>query len=122
LGLQDATSVRLLAVFVEVDTSDPIFKGFRRDEDGFYEIFSRNLLDDVLTSVPSIGEVQFDAYPSVRQNGAMMKGLLDIVNKHGKHISWGPERDWNRKLEVNWVDGALTDLPIKRLSELAVVS
>jgi hypothetical protein len=97
LGLQDATSVRLLAVFVEVDTSDPIFKGFRREEDGFYERFSRDLLDKVLMSVPSIIEVQFDAYPSVRRDGDMMRGLLGVANKYKRLVSWGPERGWNEQ-------------------------
>jgi hypothetical protein len=101
LGLQDTVSVRLLAVFVEVDTSDPIFKGFRRDEDGFYEKFSRDLLNQVLISVPSILEVQFDAYPSVREEGDMMRGLLAAANKHKKLISWGPERGWNEQQGLN---------------------
>jgi hypothetical protein len=101
LGLQDTVSVRLLAVFVEVDTSDPIFKGFRRDEDGFYENFSRDLLNQVLISVPSILEVQFDAYPSVRREGDMMRGLLAVANKHKKLISWGPERGWDEQQGLN---------------------
>ena len=101
LGLQDATSVRLLAVFIEVDTSDPIFKGFRREEDGFYERFSRDLLDEVLISVPSIIEVQFDAYPSVQKDGDMMRGLLGIANKYKKLVSWGPERGWNEHQEAS---------------------
>jgi hypothetical protein len=95
LGLQDATSVRLLAVFVEVDTSDPVFKGFRREEDGFYERFSRDLLVKVLMSVPSIIEVQFDAYPSFRRDGDMMRGLLGVANKYKTLVSCGPERGWN---------------------------
>lgn len=122
LGLRNATSVRFLTVFVEVDTTDPIFKGFRREEDGFYERFSRELLDKILVSVPSIIEVQFDAYPSVRQNGDMMRGLLEITNKHKKVISWGPERGWNERPEANWAGDTLTGPPIKMLSELTVIS
>jgi hypothetical protein len=117
LGLQDATSVRLLTVFVEVDTSNPIFKGFRRDEDGFYELFSQKLLDDVLISVPSINEVQFDAYPSVGRDGDMMRGLLEIANKHKKVISWGPERGWNEQNELHWLNETTAeDLSIKMTS------
>jgi hypothetical protein len=122
LGLQDASNVRSLNVFVEVDTSDPIFKGFRRDDDGFYERFSRDLLDNVLMCVPSIIEIQFDAYPSVRRNGAMMRGLLEIAKKHKRYISWGPERGWNENEESSWVDNTLADLAIKMLSELTVIS
>jgi hypothetical protein len=80
-----------------------IFKGFRRDEDGFYERFSRDLLNTVLMSVQSILEVQFDAYPSVRKEGDMMRGLLAVANKHKKRISWGPERGWNEQNELNWI-------------------
>lgn len=116
LGLRDATSVRLLTVFVEVDTSNPIFEGFRRNEDGFYEMFSRNLLDGVLTSVPSIIEVQFDAYLSVQKDGNMMRGLLEIANKHRKFISWGLERGWNEQQEASWADDVLTDPPTPNLS------
>lgn len=72
-------------------------KGFRREEDGFYERFSRDLLDKVLMSVPSIIEVQFDAYPSVRRDGDMMRGLLGVANKYKRLISWGPERGWNEQ-------------------------
>lgn len=97
LGLKDATSVRVLKVFVEVDTSNPIFKGFRNAIDGFYEKFSSKLLDQVLISVPSILEVQFDAYPSVDRKGEMMTGLIDVVRRHKKLISWGPERGWNEE-------------------------
>jgi hypothetical protein len=124
LGLQGATSVRLLVVFVEVDTSDPIFKGFRRDEDGFYERFSQNLLDKVLMFVPSISDVQFDAYPSVRMGGDMMGGLLGIANKHKKLVSWGPERGWNERKEVNWADQTVAEeLSVKISSlEISVIS
>jgi len=114
LGLQDATSVRLLAVFVEVDTSDAIFNGFRGEEDGFYEKFSRDLLAKVLVSVPSITEVQFDAYPSVRRDGDMMKGLLGVANKYKKLVSWGPERGWNEQQEASWADQIIAeDLSVK---------
>lgn len=124
LGLQDTTSVRVLTVFVEVDTSDPIFKGFRREEDGFYERFSRDLLEKVLMSVPSIIEVQFDAYPSVRRDGDMMRGLLGVANKCEKLVSWGPERGWNEQQEAKWADQTVVeDLSVKITSlEITVMS
>jgi hypothetical protein len=98
LGLKDAGSVRILKVLVEIDTSDPIFKGFRRGDDGYYENFSRNLLNQVLESTPSIVEIQFDAYPSVRPDGKMMKALLGVAYEHKKMVSWGPERGWKHDI------------------------
>jgi len=104
LGLKDSVSVRILKVMVQVDTSNPIFNGFRGGDDGFYETFSKNLLDQVLSSVSSIVEVQFDAWSSVQKGGAMMRALLAVANKHHKLISWGPERGWNDQKDEDWVD------------------
>jgi hypothetical protein len=125
LGLRDATDARVLHVYVEVDTSDPIFKGFRRAEDGFYENFSRNLQNQVLSSLPSIVEVQFDGYRSVQKNGNMMRGLIENATKHKKLISWGPERRWGEEDEGKWADDILmkenTTVPIA-CAEITVVS
>jgi hypothetical protein len=121
LGLKDATSVRVLKVFVEVDTSNPIFKGFRNAVDGFYEKFSSKLLDQILISVPSIFEVQFDAYPSVGREGEMMTGLIDVARRHKKLISWGPERGWNEENDDSWDGDGLVAakslrMPIRELT------
>lgn len=89
LGLKDATSVRLLQVMVELDISEPMFNGFRGGDDKFYEDFCKNLLGQVLVSVPSILEIQFDAWPSVKKDGNMMKALLGVAQEHKKLISWG---------------------------------
>jgi hypothetical protein len=111
LGLGDTTSVRVLKVMVEVDTSDPIFKGFRRGDDGFYENFSKELLLQVLASVPSIIEIQFDAYPSVSREGNMMKALLNVARERKKLISWGPERGWTSRRDEEWQDVVSAGLP-----------
>ncbi|KAK1778290.1 hypothetical protein QBC45DRAFT_166602 [Copromyces sp. CBS 386.78] len=93
LGLHECTSVRQLTVFVECDPSDGIFNGFRRADD-FYEGFSRSLLTDVLTEMPFVDNVTFDAWSSVRKKGAMMRGLINTALSHGKQVRWGPERGW----------------------------
>ncbi|KAK4233758.1 hypothetical protein C8A03DRAFT_19218, partial [Achaetomium macrosporum] len=93
LGLGDCVNVRKLTVFVECDPSDGIFKGFRK-ADGFYELFSRNLLDDVLFEMPFLHSVHFDAWSSVKKSGAMMSGLLAVAKARGRKICWGPERNW----------------------------
>ncbi|OIW23762.1 hypothetical protein CONLIGDRAFT_109191 [Coniochaeta ligniaria NRRL 30616] len=98
LGLQDCVNVRYLTVFVECDPSDGVFKGFRR-ADGFYEAFSRNLLEKVLTELPTIDRVFFDAWTSVKKSGAMMRSLFDITASQGRKICFGPERGWTEQDE-----------------------
>lgn len=93
LGLSDCVNVRRLTVFVECDPSDNIFTGFRKS-DGFYETFSRQLLDDVLAQLPLLDHVHFDAWSSVKKSGDMMEGLLDVAATRGRKIRWGPERKW----------------------------
>ncbi|KAL3422229.1 hypothetical protein PVAG01_06385 [Phlyctema vagabunda] len=94
LGLKDCTSARVLRVFVECDPSDVIFEGFRA-ADGFYEKFSRKLLEGVLKDVPSIKVVEFDAWTSVKREGDMIAGLLEAALMRNKVIAWGPERGWD---------------------------
>jgi hypothetical protein len=125
LGLKDAVNVRILKVMVQVDTSNPIFNGFRAKgaEDAFYENFSKGLLDKVLTSVPSINEVQFDAWSSVQKDGAMLRALLDVANKHKKLISWGPESGWDKEKGKDWANIILAETAmIGVLPEVAVIS
>ncbi|KAL1840795.1 hypothetical protein VTK73DRAFT_3666 [Phialemonium thermophilum] len=93
LGLADCVNVRFLTVFVECDPSDNVFKGFRK-ADGFYEGFSRNLLNDVLGRLPFLERVYFDAWKSVKKSGAMMRGLFEVAVARGRRICWGPERGW----------------------------
>lgn len=94
LGLAECVNVRKLTVFVECDPSDNVFKGFRK-ADGFYEAFSRDLLDKVLAEMPFVERVHFDAWSSVKKSGAMMTGLLEVANARGRTICWGPERNWS---------------------------
>lgn len=125
LGLKDTTNVRVLKVMVQVDTSNPIFIGYRAKgaDDGFYELFSRNLLDRILCAVPSITEVQFDAWSSIQKNGAMMTALLGVVNKHRKVISWGPERGWANEKGKDIADlGIAKTSAMRSLPEVVVVS
>jgi len=122
LGLKDAVSVRVLKVMVQVDTSNPIFNGFRGGDDDFYQAFSKNLLTQVIKSVPSIVEVQFDAWSSVRKDGAMLKTLVRVAREHKKVISWGPEISASDQGDDgDWTDillaepsllSALPDIPV----------
>ncbi|KAK2601801.1 hypothetical protein QQS21_004685 [Conoideocrella luteorostrata] len=93
LGLRDCVNVRKLTVYVECDPSDSTFKGFRRSE-GFYEDFSARLLTSVLAELPELSTIEFDAFPSVKKTGDMMRGLLDVAAESKRLIQWGPERGW----------------------------
>jgi hypothetical protein len=93
LGLCDCANVHKLHVFVECDPSDGVFKGFRT-ADGFYEGFCQDLLRDVLAQLPSVRTIEFDAWPSVRKSGDMMRGLIDVVSGLRLPIRWGPKRGW----------------------------
>jgi hypothetical protein len=93
LGLRDCVRVRKLRVYVEIDPSDNALKGFRRAE-GFYEDFSSRLMREILTSVPGIEVVEFDAWSSVKISGRMMQGLLKSISPTHQ-LAWGPERGWN---------------------------
>jgi hypothetical protein len=100
LGLSDCINVRLVNVFIEIDPSDDIFKGFRGPE-GFYENFCRALLNDILDGLPAVEKVQFDAWPSVKKRGAMVQSLLEVTVQKGKTICWGPERGWTDADEID---------------------
>lgn len=87
LALEDMVGVRKLRVFMECDPSQDIFKDFRVERD-FFTNFAGEILEEILRRIPSLGEVQFDKYPS---DGLLVTRLMDEV-KHGKkRIVWGPE-------------------------------
>lgn len=112
LGLKDCFSVTKLNVFVQCDPSDGIFKGFRRP-DGFYENFSRQLLDGVIGILPGLHALEFDAWSAVKKTGAMMHSLLDVAVESKLLIRWGPVRGWTDAMDedeevrtpVNMLDG-----------------
>ncbi|KAL7620803.1 hypothetical protein AAE478_009801 [Parahypoxylon ruwenzoriense] len=99
LGLSDCTDVTKLTVFVECDPGMDIFRGFRQP-DNFFEHFARSLLTDVLEEMPWLRRVEFDAWPSVKKSGALMRGLLEVTTSRGLKIIWGKERGWTDGEEV----------------------
>lgn len=119
LGLRDCVSVRKVTVFVECDPGNDIFRGFRQ-ADGFYEGFSKSLLEKALDEMPWVDCVEFDAWPSVKKSGALVRGLLALVAERGLKRSWGPERGWTDAEEVEEPPKRLLDLnaPILTASEL----
>ncbi len=119
LGLSDCTSVRVLKVFVECDTSDAIYNDFRKGE-GFYERFCAELLEDVLKDVPSVQAVEFDAWSAVKRTGLMISGLGQVVAKFDKSVAWGPERGWDKESDQVWLDALLLHSAGKLVKSAAV--
>ncbi|KAF7592735.1 hypothetical protein BBP40_012566 [Aspergillus hancockii] len=93
LGLEAMTRVRTFKIFIEVDPSHPVFEGFRISKD-FYTDFSGELVRQVLSRLPNLEHVEFDGWPSVRKNGALMQRLINETKAAQKKIIWGPERGW----------------------------
>ncbi|KAL8903881.1 MAG: hypothetical protein Q9171_007251 [Xanthocarpia ochracea] len=97
LGLEHCKAVRTLKVFLEVDPTSPVFKGFRLDW-GFYTNFCGTLLRQVIERLSVLETVEFDAYPSVERDGALMTRLLEETKKGKKRVAWGREREWGDSL------------------------
>lgn len=97
LGLQDCVNVRTLHVFVQLDPSVSWLDGFRKA--GFYETFSRELLQNILSELPGCEIVEFDAYESVRKNCPIMEALQQTTSEHGIRITWGPKNGWTETSE-----------------------
>ncbi|KAI9801931.1 MAG: hypothetical protein M1833_002246 [Piccolia ochrophora] len=87
LGLQDATAVRVLRVFVQCDPSHEVFKNFRRDE-SFYTSFSASLMREIISKLPSVQAVEFGMWPSVKRSGPLMSRLADEAEQAQKVVSW----------------------------------
>lgn len=89
LGLEDATAIRVLRVFVECDPSHSLYDGFRRSKD-FYTMYAGGLLKEVVARLPSLREVQFDGYPSVSLNAPLMQKLAHEALLGRKKVVWKP--------------------------------
>lgn len=101
LGLATVKKVYLLKIFVEIDpASNEVFEGFRVGNN-FYTEYCVGLLRGLLAQVPSISDVEFDAYPSVSKSSPLLAGLIEETKLNQKHIAWGPERGWDKIVEVD---------------------
>ncbi|CAI7581583.1 unnamed protein product [Penicillium glandicola] len=112
LGLQDMALLRTL----KCDPSHPVFEGFRISKD-FYTDFCGKLLHDILKRLPGLGQVEFDAWPSVEKSGPLMTRLLTETRDAQKKILWGPDRGWtntqddtHEKHDLKDVDAAFDGL------------
>lgn len=114
LGLACMTRVFKLRVFVEIDpASSEIFEGFRVASN-FYTDYAVNLLRGLLSQIPSLGIVEFDAYPSVARDSPLIRGLVEETKLNQKKVVWGKERGWDRIVDVDLV-GMLEKIGIEGL-------
>ncbi|OKL63604.1 hypothetical protein UA08_00051 [Talaromyces atroroseus] len=105
LGLAEMTGLQTLKIFIQCDPSHPVFEGFRISSD-FYTGFAGEMVQKILEQLPNLTQVEFDAWPSVQKNGALMRRLLSEVRTANKKILWGPERGWNDWEDEDWNDTA----------------
>ena len=85
LGLENMVAVRSLKVFVEVDPSHDLFRGFRVGKD-FYTRFSTELLEQIIERLPALERVELDGWPSVMREGPLMRRLVDVARASGKTV------------------------------------
>ncbi|KAI4615845.1 hypothetical protein J4E80_006264 [Alternaria sp. BMP 0032] len=101
LGLAAVKKVYKLKIFVEIDpASNEVFEGWRVGND-FYTEYCVGLLRGLLAQVPSIDDVEFDAYPSVSKDSPLLRGLVEETKLNQKRVAWGPERGWDKIVEVD---------------------
>lgn len=105
LGLMAVTKAYKLRIFVEMDpAASEIFEGFRNVEKTFYTEYCVGLLRALLVQIPSVGEIELDAYPSVSKDSPLLKGLLDEAKLNQRRIAWGAERGWDKIVDKDLVD------------------
>ncbi|KAF2638773.1 hypothetical protein P280DRAFT_404102 [Massarina eburnea CBS 473.64] len=103
LRLADVLKVHMLKVFVDFDpASSEVFSGFRHKAgDEFYTTFCVELMGDLCVHLETINKVEFDAYPSVKKTSPLLKGLVKEAERRGLKILWGPERGWEKVVDVD---------------------
>lgn len=110
LGLKDCTSVRKIKIFIEIDPSHDVFKGYRIN-DRFYTLFSSNLLEGMLDQMPSVEIVDFQAFSFVQRDSTLVQELVDQADADGKRVTftglWGAREDEDEELTVETMEAAL---------------
>jgi hypothetical protein len=93
LGLAAATRVYKLRIFVDFDpSSHPSFGGVMQGPTHYTE-YCVGLVRALLAQIPSVSEVEFDAY-TVTRSSPLLLGLMDEAKLNQKKITWGDERGW----------------------------
>jgi hypothetical protein len=94
LGLAATTRVFKLRIFVEIDpSSHPSFDGLM--EGHFYTEYCAGIMRNLLAQIPSVSEVEFDAYPGVNKSSPLLTRLVDEAKLNQKSVVWGDDRGWD---------------------------
>jgi hypothetical protein len=95
LGLAATTRVYKLRIFVELDpSSHPSFGGLLVGQN-YYTEYCVGMVRALLAQLPSVIEIEFDAYPGVNKSTPLLVGLMDEAKLNQKRITWGDERGWD---------------------------
>jgi hypothetical protein len=70
------------------------------------------LVRALLAQIPSVSEVEFDAYPEVTTSSPLLMGLMDEAKLNQKKITWGDEGSWET-IAGKGLAGALQKLGIE---------
>ncbi|KAH7406537.1 hypothetical protein DE146DRAFT_647761 [Phaeosphaeria sp. MPI-PUGE-AT-0046c] len=96
LGLAAMTRVYKLRIFVEIDpSSHPSFGEWIQGRE-YYTEYCVSLVRALLARLPSVNELEFDAYPGVSKTSELLVGLMDEAKLNQKKIRWGDERGWDK--------------------------
>lgn len=102
LGLKDCKSLRTLKIFIQCDPSDETFNGFRGrgNTKDTYKMFCVALLSSIIDQVPSLDNVEVDAFSAVPSDSPLVNALVAEVHSARKRLLWGPSRDWRKETDV----------------------
>ena len=85
LGLEQMPNVRILNVFVEIDPSHEVFRGFVLSRDPFSD-FAARLLEGTIYRLPALVQVVFDGWPAAVRGRPLMKRLVQVARDRGKKV------------------------------------
>lgn len=119
IGLSDCENLRLLKVFVQIDPSTDVFRGFRQSVD-YYTQYSQDIILGLFHEVPTLKAVEFDAWTGVEKSGELMTALIGAVQAGGMIIGWGPERGWRQERDIAKLSEV--DRLVQQLGDLSIKS
>jgi hypothetical protein len=114
LGLSATTRVYKLRIFVELDPSSHPSFGELLIGQTYYTEYSVSMVRALLAQIPSVSEIEFDAYPGVKKSSPLLVGLMDEAKLNQKRITWGDERGWDTIVDGD-LAGVLQKLGINGL-------
>lgn len=96
--LGQCKSLRMLKVFIELDPEDsPICREWMASRTSYTD-FAVSRLAAILDATP-IQQVRFDGFPSVPQNGPLLRALRVVCAERGMRTCYGPVRGWTHATE-----------------------